>query len=319
MTSHAEAVYGNWLRSDAIDVSLPTPAPLHAEDIAQGYRADVWDSKHRRWYQLCARSGNPRGINGYGIGTPRKIVPVPAGDEGWTEPVTTAPPGQFGPVNLPETMLRWDGWSLVASRPGKHLPDTGANSLESDTGNPPPASANFQVQIDYAATPGTLPVLRFGRGYRFRARVVDLAGNSVPFDATAPFAFTTPETVYGRLEPVPSPVIVPCAPRTPGESLETLVIRSNYDVPDSAVAACERHLAPPVTSVELAAAHGVLDDAAGVPDKALYSTLAGRDGLSYRSASVLSKYTARSKPRLRTNGCTTPQVRPASPCLTCPT
>ena len=70
MTSHAEAVYGNWLRSDVINVSLPGPVTLYAEDIAQGYRADVWDSKHARWYQLCARSGNPRGINGYGIGKP---------------------------------------------------------------------------------------------------------------------------------------------------------------------------------------------------------------------------------------------------------
>jgi hypothetical protein len=290
MTSHAEAVYGDWLRSDALAAGLPGAVTLQAEDIAQGYRVDVWDSKHVRWYQLCARSGNPRSINGYGIGAPRKVVPVPAGDEGWIEPVTTSPPGESDPVNLPETMLRWDGWSLVASRPGKHLSDTADDSLASDTGNPPPASADFQLQIDYAATPGTLPLLRFGRGYRFRARAVDLAGNSLPFEATASFAFTTTETVYGRLEPVASPVIVPCAPRTPGESLETLVIRSNYDVPDATVAPCERHLAPPGTSIELALTHGVIDDSAGVPDKTLYATLADRDGLSYKSASVLAKY-----------------------------
>jgi hypothetical protein len=290
MTTHAETVYGNWLQNDKLNGMLPGKMTLQAEDIAQGYRADVWDSKHARWYQLCARSGNPSGINGYGIGKPRKIVPVPAGDEGWTEPVTTSPPGQSGPVNLPETMLRWDGWSLVASRPGQHLSDTARDSLEPDTGNPPPANADFQLQIDYAATPGTLPVLRFGRGYRFRARVVDLAGNSLPFEKTASFAYTTAETVYGRLEPVASPVIVPCAPRTPGESLETLVIRSNYDIPDSTVPPCERHLAPPVTSIELALTHGVIDDAAGVPNKALYTTLAGRDGLSYKSLSVQKKY-----------------------------
>lgn len=290
MTSHAETVYGNWVRNDTLDAGLPGSVTLQAEDIAQGYRVDVWDSKHARWYQLCARSGNPRGINGYGVGKPQQIVPVPAGDEGWIEPVTTSPPGQFGPVNLPETMLRWDGWSLVASRPGKHLSDTAADSLESDAGNPPPASADFQLQLDYAATPGTLPVLRFGRGYRFRARVVDLAGNSLPFDKTASLTFTTPETVYGRLEPVASPVIVPCAPRTPGESLETLVIRSNYDIADSTVAPCERHLAPPATSVELALTHGVLDDAAGGPSPAVYATLAGRDGLTYKSPSVLSEY-----------------------------
>ena len=37
---------------------------------------------------------------------------------------------------------------------------------------------------------------------------------------------------YRRFEPVPSPVLVPTAPRTPGEHIEHLVIRSNYDIPD---------------------------------------------------------------------------------------
>ncbi len=289
MTSHAQQVYANWQANDDFAATLPAPVTLFAEDIAQGYRIDLWDSKHARWFQLCARSGNPRGINGYGIGKPRKIVPVPAGDEGWIEPVVTQPPGQpTAPVNLPETMLRWDGWSVVASRPGKHLSDTAPDSLEADTGNPPPASADFQLQTDYAATPGTLPVLRFGRGYRFRARAVDLAGNSLPFAKTASFAFATPEVVYGRLEPVGSPVIVPCAPRTPGESLETLVIRSNFDIPDATVTPCERHLAPPATSIEMALTHGVLDGAAGHPGSAEYTMLASRDGLTYKSPSVLA-------------------------------
>ena len=194
MTSHAEQVYGNWLGNDDLNAALPGPVTLYAEDIAQGYRVDVWDSEGARWFQLCARSGNPHGLDGYGIGKPAKVVPVPAGDEGWIELAVTEPPGSSGssPVYLPETMLRWDGWSLVASRPGKHLSDDSADSLESDAGNPAPVSADFQVSIDYAATPGTLPTLRFGRSYRFRARVVDLACNSLPFDPTAPTAPTRP-------------------------------------------------------------------------------------------------------------------------------
>jgi hypothetical protein len=289
MTTHAQQLFANWQQNDTFAGTLPASFTVFAEDITQGYRVDVWDSKDARWFQLCARSGNPRSINGYGIGKPQHVVPVPAGDEGWIEPAIMQPPEQpTAPVNLPETMLRWDGWSLIASRPGKHLSDTMPTSLEDDTGNPPPASANFQLQTDYAATPGTLPVLRFGRGYRFRARAVDLAGNSLPFTKTGPFTFASAETVYGRLEPVASPVIVPCAPKTPGESLETLVIRSNFDVPDSTVTPCERHLAPPATSVEMALTHGVLDGASGAPGKAEHAMLAARDGLTYQSPSVLT-------------------------------
>lgn len=291
MTAHAEQVYRNWLRCGHLNAALHGPVTLYAEDIAQGYRIDVWDGTRARWYQLCARSGDPRGINGYRIGNPLTVVPVPDGDEGWIEPVLTAPPGSSSSqVNLPETLLRWDGWSLVAARPGKHLSDASDDGLEGGQQNTPPADAEFQVQIDYAATPGTLPVLRFGRSYRFRARVVDITGNSLPFSKTAPFDNTTDPVVYGRLEPVGSPTIVPCAPRTPGESLETLVIRSNYDIADATVAPCERHLAPPGTSVEMAATHGVLDDAAGGPSKADYAMLAARDGLSYKTPAVLRSY-----------------------------
>ena len=295
MTAHAQQVYGNWLANDDLDAALPGPVTLYAEDIAQGYRVDVWDSQQGRWFQLCARSGNPRALDGYGIGKPARVVPVPAGDEGWIEPAVTEPPGASGadPVYLPETMLRWDGWSLVASRPGKHLSDDSADSLQGDAGNAPPANADFQLRIDYAATPGTLPTLRFARSYRFRARVVDLAGNSVPFNKTAPVSlYTTDPVSYGRLEPVASPVVVPAASRTLGESLETLVIRSNYDVPDDTVTPCQRHLAPPGTSIELAQTHGALDSA-GRPGKAVYATLAARDGLSYKSPSVLSRYGGR--------------------------
>ena len=162
---------------------------------------------------------------------------------------------------LPETLTRWNGWSLVAPRPGKHIDDASDDSLVDDAGNPPPPGSNFQLQIEYAATPGTLPTLRFGRVYRFLARVVDLAGNSVPFSSNAPLTYATPPAVYGRVEPVASPVVVPCAPRTPGESLETIVIRSNYDIPDSSplIVPAERHLAPPASSEDMVEAHGALD------------------------------------------------------------
>ena len=152
--------------------------------------------------------------------------------------------------------------------------------------------ATFNCRSSTRPTPGTLPTLRFGHVYRFRARVVDLAGNSVPFVSNAPLTHATPPAVYGRVEPVASPVVVPCAPRTPGESLETIVIRSNYDIPDSSplIVPSERHLAPPASSEEMVEAHGALDGPNGVPEATSYSLIAGRDGLTYKSPSVMSLY-----------------------------
>ncbi len=298
---HASSLYQNWLSNNAFNSALsstpPGPVILYAEDIAQGWRFDVYDAARGNWYSLCARTGatNPPGIGGYGIGSPQTVVPVPTGDEGWIEPSPTQPassPSPNPPMYLPETLTRWNGWSLVAPRPGKHIDDASDDSLEDDTGNPPPPGSNFQLQIEYAATPGTLPTLRFGRSYRFQARVVDLAGNSVPFASNAPFTYATPPAAYGRAEPVASPVVVPCAPRTPGESLETIVIRSNYDIPDSSslILPSERHLAPPASSEEMVEAHGALDGPDGTPQASSYSLIAGRDGLTYKSPSVMSLY-----------------------------
>ena len=220
-------------------------------------------------------------------------MPVPSGDEGWVEPATTqsaTPSGPNPPVYVPEYLLRWSGWSLAAARPGKHLSDIPSDGLEADEANP--ANGNIPLQVDYAAAPGTLPTLRFGHTYRFRARAVDLAGNSVPFTKSGPFTWATPEVTYRRFEPVPSPVLVPTAPRTPGEHLENLVIRSNYDVPDDdpSIVACERHIVPPSTGEDMAETHGVLDGPDGHPEASSYALIADRDGLTYKSPSVLSLY-----------------------------
>jgi hypothetical protein len=238
-TGRALSLYQNWQNNNgfnaAVEASPPGAVTLYFEDIAQGYRVDVWSKARGRWFQLCARTGaeNP-GLGGYGIGSPPTVVPVPSGDEGWVEPATTQSASSGGapnpPVYLPEYLMRWSGWSLVGARPGKHLSDVPSDGLEPDVANP--ANSNLQLQIDYAATPGTLPTLRFGGTYRFRARAVDIAGNSIPFTKTGGFTWATPEVTYRRFEPVPSPVLVPTAPRTPGEHVEHLVIRSNYDIPD---------------------------------------------------------------------------------------
>ncbi len=266
---------------------------LYAEDITQGYRLDVYDQTTKTWGQLCARSAAPApGPGGYVIGSPGTTVPVPSGDEGWIELGLSSPgDGTSGNQCLPETLIGWRGWSLVAPRPGQHLSDSPTDGLTPETYNP--ATGAFPLQIAYAATPGTLPPLRFGHTYQMRARAVDLAGNSIPFStdtSAAAFTWASPAGFYGRAEPVATPVLVPTGPRTPGDSLETLVIRSNYNIPDSdpSILPTSRWVAPPTTSVQMAEQLGALDDSTGKPQVSLYATIAGLDGQTFATPSVMT-------------------------------
>ena len=179
----------------------------------------------------------------------------------------------------------------MAPRPGQHLSDAPTDGLTPENYNP--ATGTFPLQIAYAATPGTLPTLRFGHTYLMRARAVDLAGNSIPFStdtSASAFTWASPPGFYGRVEPVASPVVVPMAPRTPGDSLEVLVIRSNYDILDTdpSIVPTSRWIAPPTGAIQLAEQHGVLDDVSGTPQASLYGTLAGLDGQTFATPSVMA-------------------------------
>jgi hypothetical protein len=296
-TANAAALYGALQNSDALNAAIaaspPGPVTLFAEDVCQGYRIDVYDKNRNGWRQLCARSAAPSpGPGGYAVGSPPTIVAVPPGDEGWVELGLTSPAdGTSGNQCLPETLFGWQGFSLVAPRPGQHLAADPTDALQPENYNP--ATGAFPLQIAYVPTAGTLPVLRFGHTYRLRARSVDLAGNSIAFStSTAASAFTwaSPSAFYGRLEPVATPVLVPTSARTPGEHLERLVIRSNYDIPDNdpTIVPNSRWVAPPTSSVQLAEQHGILDDSSGLPQGSLYPTLAAADGLTFSTPSVVS-------------------------------
>ncbi len=297
-TANAAALYGTLQSSDTLNTNLTASPPpkitLYAEDVTQGYRIDAYDQTTGAWGQLCARSAAPSpGPGGYVVGaSPSTVVPVPSGDEGWVELGLTSPgTGTSGDLCLPETLIGWRGWSLVAPRPGQHLSDSPTDGLTPETYNP--ATGSIPLQIAYAATPGTLPPLRFGHTYQLRARAVDLAGNSIPFStdtSAAAFTWASPAALYGRAEPVASPVLVPTAPRTPGDSLETLVIRSNYDIPDTSpsILPTSRWVAPPTASVQLAEQHGALDGATGKPQASLYATLAALDGQTFATPTVMT-------------------------------
>jgi hypothetical protein len=250
------------------------PAELAAEDVTRGYRLDVEDTvRPNRWRSLHARTGRYE-VKRKG----HAAVPLPIGpDEAYVKGASaTSVPGNDD-LYLHEALFGWDGWSLAAKRPGSAITNTGTEDVK------PQNPTEFPLFTEFEATPGTLPRLRFGRTYRFRARAVDLAGNSVRRRDLLPQHTSEPHT-FRRFDPVPSPAIVPRRPFTEGESLLRMVIRSTLDVlPESYVrlqrirqlvghtdplltyrAANERHLAPPLASQQLAEWHGMFDDAVGI-------------------------------------------------------
>jgi hypothetical protein len=243
-----------------------SPVYVYADDIIRGLRVDV--KANGAWHTLCARTGSVI-VGGYPT-----VLPIPPGDEGYVKATSTSSPADDpSALNLHEAVFGWDGYSLVAPRPG------------GDASGGTPGGYSFSLVQDIHATPQSLPRQRFGVEYRVRARVVDLAGNSLKLDPSVD-GHASPPLVYTRFEPVAAPVVVlrsaatspidlarlPVGALTEGESVEHLVIRSEPGTTAAAYAAAhasdglapytatsERHLAPPKTSQKMAETHGAFD------------------------------------------------------------
>lgn len=293
MTRAVTAMENNAALEAAADGSSDPPV-LFAEDLTRGYRFDVFDVAAGQWRSLHQRVGT------YTFQQhPGGPMSMPADGEGVVQQASTQPPGGDGLAPDPgaehyihESLMHWQGWGLSALRPGKTIADDGPAAIT----NTAPAGGP-QVEVTFQARPGSLPRLRFGHQYRFRARTVDLAGNgpdleqaTTLLDETFPLQSLKPPVLpatgdftYYRFEPVISPVLVPRAQRlTEGEALERLVIRSRTGVSAAQEAAdltaavsagdswatqyqptCERHLVPPKTSQHMAETHGLFDASFG--------------------------------------------------------
>ncbi|MGK5546110.1 hypothetical protein ACSNOH_15445 [Streptomyces sp. URMC 127] len=265
-------------------------AVLDAAHLVRGYRVDagVVDPATGRvttWRPLCARTGS------YALRPPGKpAVPIAAApDEGHVK--ATAVTGDKTGANqlfVHQALFGWNGWSLAAPPPGRTL---GADNQPQVPD--PEVSADFPLDATFRPTAGTLPALRYRRTYRLRARLVDLAGNSLAPGAPSVEGTATEPVTYARWEPVPPPVIVPKWPFLEGEAEPRLVIRStvdengtpmsplewatrrNREVPDHGPgdpldgpdrryrSFDERHLSPPKTSLLMAEQHGQYDGAFG--------------------------------------------------------
>jgi hypothetical protein len=287
------------LNNQAVEKNTPDQVTLYAEDVVRGYRVDIWDSDTKSWNSLCRRVGT---YNFFEADILRQYQ-----DEGFVQLATTKSSVQpeSGPdaaqqdLYLHESMFDWKGWSLCAPRPGKVIsPDGIPQPLNDPADAQQRATSEFKMVATFVPQPASLPRLRFGRTYRVRARVVDLAGNSLAYDAPSPtdFAKATDPHPYNRFEPVVGPVAVLTksldGAKSPGEALYRPVIRSNFDktaeeyapvysqlVSDSSYKdATFRIVAPPKTSELMAERHGMFDLSSGAmkKDPATYQMISDR-------------------------------------------
>jgi hypothetical protein len=269
--------------SDNADkIAVGADVVLFAEDLIRGFRIDVNDGTEWRSLMLRDTRYLDRTSRAERFAVPKQEAYLKASS------VTSVPGSTTDRTYLHEAVFGWDGWSLAMPRPGKHIPKEAGAPGVSDNDEPFPGP--FELEVETSLVLGTLPRLRYGWAYRFRARTVDLTGHSTVFAKDDP---STGDHVFRRFQPISHPVVVPRHAFTEGESAHRLVIRSGVDaVPEDPTgpvtpvdpstyagtlagaagprtfavfrADSQRHLAPPKTSQLEAELHGRFDDAIGL-------------------------------------------------------
>lgn len=313
-TRVAQDTAADALKNTALEAGQAHTVVFFAEDVLRGYRLDVAPVPDPvspgRWHTLCAREGR------YRLTAIDEPLTLPA-DEGYVSgaSTTSSADDDADPDDhyLHESVFRWTGWSLCAPRPGRTLraepvPDSQLQAERPTVINDEAENGNG-IAATFRAAKGSLPRLRFGQLYRMRARLVDLAGNSLAVDdaSLGELENATAAVGYWRFEPVDPPALVPRGRFGEGESLERMVIRSNFDVdaeaylssPDFAAAVAlpasqdyeyrgvdERHVVPPKSSQQQCEQHGLFDPFFGGPDqvKAGYAIAAREAGTLYDDA-----------------------------------
>jgi hypothetical protein len=244
---------------------------FHAENLWRGTRFDIWDDASGQWHSLHQRRGS---YNFTGLGEEVIIQEEGAMIEAPTERDEENPdPSADKFLYMQESLMRWDGWSLAASRPGRTVDQENQVIDGAET----PADG-FPLVMDFKAAAGSLPRLRYGRTYMVRARMVDPAGNSVPFDQSS--ASATPRFTYRRYEPIVAPFVLLTAPRTEGESDALVVLRSDYNE-NPAPGNVQRIIAPPRVDQRTAEYHGMWDGQWGTNPAAIYAQIIAREARGF--------------------------------------
>jgi hypothetical protein len=253
------------------DIALagnPAQVSLDADDLVRGWRLDV-RPEGDRWRTLVRRVGRVD-LPGSRLGG----WDLPEA-EGWISDTLSG--DDDGDLYLGEEVVRWDGWSPVAPKPGTVIGTD--DQIDPDRAGSQPLP-DLPVVVRYRPVPGSLVPLRYGRRYQLRVRAVDIGGNGADSSLEPDASEASPPVLFGRLDPVHSPDVLLTAPRLPGERPERVVLRSQqWDRPaaETGEVVAARHLMPPRTTVTEAEKHGVLDDAQGRPRPDLYALLAQRD------------------------------------------
>lgn len=247
---------------------------LFADDLLAGYRVDVRRRSAKTegpWRSLCTRDGRYH--------FPGESLPNDAGwpwsDEGFlstTADTVQDPKGSTSGLRQSQTIFRWDGWSLVAPRPGMPMEECGTGIA------PERAETNDDtVRVRFSAGRRSLERLRLGERYSFRLRTVDLAGNGLNVDDATTVA-TKPDDprifnsgCYERVEPVTPPIVAPMHLPGEGEGNDQLVIRRRGD----RTADRSWLLLPPGTTAPFAELHGEFD---GFDACRVWTTLRDHDG-----------------------------------------
>jgi hypothetical protein len=240
---------------------------LTAEDLARGYILDVLDTATNVWHSTAER------IISYKSGSVTLNAPTSAP---FDEAATQSPPRlQSSPddadaqqANVSESFLRYNGWSNAVPRPGTPLvdPDSALSS----------GSSPLDITITNHAPDARLPPLRFGHDYTLRIRIVDVANHKVALNDAPTDRRITKPLRYGRYEPVATPDLFPQSIQRLGESLKRFVIR---DV-DKDISSF-RAMYPHRVSQPFAEAHGLFDNAQGLPDPTTYGSFVPRESYTY--------------------------------------
>jgi hypothetical protein len=290
------------------------PVTLYADDVTRGYRIDVFDNVANNWQSLMRR--NAKYTFPLASGSLKTTGISVQDEEGVLTLTATRSPDSDDDASQQqlyahETIAQWEGWSLVVPMIGQHI---GVDD-ELAPGNKkqsPPADFEYQVETEVTLVPGTLPRLRFGRSYRFRARTVDIAGNGPKYDQLDPsdVSCATDLVRYLRWDPIVSPTLALRNHPIEGESMEKMVIRNyNADDDDSVevptTETAQRHLFPPLSSQQLAERHGMFDQSPVGPmkgDGGTYTMITGKE------ASLPTRYYTRNA-----DGDLVPEAMPNTP------
>ena len=229
--------------------------PLYADQLTRGYRIDVRDMASGQWRSLCSRQVRYRSASWTWPGGDAWLE-----DEGVIEPTAHVDQhAEQSSLRATEDLFEWDGWSLVVPRPDHSTANDSASTNQCPPDSAPPLASTLQVPA------GSLQPQRFGHCYQFRARTVDLAGNSLSVDEADSLEqllqvddLVTRPVCYLRVESAKPPVIVRATPRGAGEAGDVIVLR-DAESPRHRTTEFRVHVLPPEVALRIAEKHGVFD------------------------------------------------------------